>query len=126
MWVESEGCPARASTFHFTIRAAAAPAPSRPTCTGQPDLEGKRVLIVDDNATNRRILTLQAESWGMAGGRRRPAEALLWIVAQGSAFDLALLDMQMPDMDGVTLAGEIRRLCAGEAAPGHADLAGAP
>jgi CheY-like chemotaxis protein len=71
-------------------------------------LEGKRLLIVDDSPTNRLILTRQAASWGMtARDTSSPAEALRWI-QQGDPFDIAILDMQMPDMDGMSLAREIR------------------
>jgi CheY-like chemotaxis protein/HPt (histidine-containing phosphotransfer) domain-containing protein len=116
MWVESEGLPGKGSTFHFTIQAQAAPSPPRPYLQGiQPDLRGKRVLIVDDNATNRRILSLQTEAWGMLPrATASPVEALNW-VRQGDSFDLALLDMQMSSADaigemvGLTLAAEIRR-----------------
>ncbi len=79
---------------------------------------GKRVLIVDDNATNRRILTLQLHNWGMqTRDSESPAEALKWI-KHGDPFDLAILDMHMPEMDGVTLARKIRKLrdAAGPAA----------
>ena len=64
---------------------------------------------MDDNPTNRHILRRQAESWGMlARETAYPAQAVEWI-GQGDPFDLAILDMQMPDIDGVTLAAEIRR-----------------
>ncbi len=62
----------------------------------QPILRGKRLLIVDDNATNRHILALQTRAWGMlARDTASPHEALEWI-ARGDPFDLAILDMQMP------------------------------
>jgi len=117
MWAESEGLPGQGSTFHFTIQVEAAPRPPRPYLRGiQSDLSGKRVLIVDDNAANRRILTLQVEAWGMVPqSAASPFEALDW-VRRGDAFDVALLDMQMPGMDGLTLAAEIHR--AREAVPG--------
>ena len=74
----------------------------------QPELEGKRVLVVDDNATNRRVLTLQTGKWGMAcRDTESPAEALRWL-EEGEPFDLAILDMHMPEMDGLALAREIR------------------
>ena len=96
------------SEFHFTIRAAAAevPAATRRDLSGvQPSLRGKRVLVVDDNATNRRILTSHLGRLGDAarGPPDRPLEALDWIQA-GERFDVGILDMHMPEMDGVTLA----------------------
>ncbi|MFQ5614037.1 MAG: response regulator, partial [Anaerolineae bacterium] len=110
MWVESDGVPGQGSTFHFTIRAEAGASPSPVYRLGsQPELTGKRLLIVDDNATNRRILIRQAESWGMAPRAAAcGSEALDWI-REGQAFDIAILDMQMPEMDGLMLAREIRR-----------------
>ena len=75
----------------------------------QPSLRGKRVLVVDDNATNRRILTSYLDAWGMrprASGS--PLEALGW-VRGGEHFDVAILDMHMPEMDGVALARAIRQ-----------------
>jgi signal transduction histidine kinase/DNA-binding response OmpR family regulator/HAMP domain-containing protein len=110
MWAESDGVPGLGSTFHFTIQAEAAPHPPRPFLRGiQAGLSGKRVLIVDDNATNRKILTLQVEAWGMRSrAASSPTEALDWI-HEGDRFDVALLDMQMPGMDGLTLTSELRR-----------------
>ncbi len=111
MWVESEGVPGRGCTFHFTIQAESAPLPPKhPHLVGvQPHLDGKRVLIVDDNATNRRLLILQMQMWGMMPrATASPLEALEWI-RHGDPFDIGILDMQMPEMDGVTLANEIRR-----------------
>lgn len=98
------------TTFRFSIRAHAVPlAPERERFVGQqPHLEGKRVLLVDDNEINRRILTLQTESWGMnTRATEFPAEALAWI-ERGDPFDIAILDMHMPKMDGVALARAIR------------------
>jgi signal transduction histidine kinase/CheY-like chemotaxis protein/HPt (histidine-containing phosphotransfer) domain-containing protein len=106
LWVESE--PGRGSTFHFRLRVRVPPGqPAEPAAL--PSLRGKRLLIVDDNATNRQILRLQAESWGLIPRETgSAAEALEWI-RLGEAFDVAILDIQMPDMDGITLAQEIRR-----------------
>ncbi|MCP4542768.1 MAG: response regulator [Chloroflexi bacterium] len=108
MWVESE--MDKGSIFHFTIQAGAAPTLPRPYLQEiQPDLRNKRLLIVDDNATNRRILTLQAKTWEMIPqDTASPRDALIW-VRRGDSFDIAVLDMQMPEMDGLTLAKEIRR-----------------
>ncbi len=100
------------TTFEFSIRAPALLlAPERARFSGQqPHLEGKRVLLVDDNATNRRVLQLQTQSWGMTvRATEFPAEALEWI-RRGDPFDIAILDMHMPLMDGVSLALAIREL----------------
>src|SRR5262249_52451891 len=101
----------KGSTVHFTITAAARDAPpASPLPAPGVELNGKRVLIVDDNATNRRVLKLQLERWGIFSRETEsPEKALEWI-RQGDPYDLALLDYQMPGMDGVALAREIRAL----------------
>ncbi len=122
MWVESPAAPGPlvregakggpGSIFHFTILAQTAPElRPRPHLTGeQPQLTGRRVLIVDDNATNRRILTLQTQGWGMLPrDAASPKEALDWL-RRGDPFDLAILDLRMPEMDGAALAAAIRAL----------------
>jgi PAS domain S-box-containing protein len=109
IWAESE--EGVGSTFHATIMAeeVASPDASSAPPGVQSRLDGKRVLIVDDNAANREILARQAESWGLhAQATEFPSEALAWI-RRGEEFDVAILDMQMPEMDGATLAQEIRR-----------------
>ena len=110
LWVES--VPEKGSAFHFVLplKLDVTPAPPSAISGPQPQLADLRLLIVDDNPTNRRILTLQTSKWGMipraaTGGE----EALEWL-RQGEAFDLVLLDMQMPGMDGLMLAKEIRQL----------------
>jgi GAF domain-containing protein/DNA-binding response OmpR family regulator len=109
MWVTSDGI-GKGATFHFTIRAPLAELPpqSRRDFIGtQPELQGRRVLVVDDNATNRRVLDLQMGKWGMVPrATESPAEALRW-VEDGEEFDLAILDMHMPEMDGLQLAQRI-------------------
>jgi PAS domain S-box-containing protein len=108
VWAESRS--GGGSTFHVTIEAEEAPGVEPvDELEAVPQLEGKRILIVDDNATNREILRRQTEAWGMVPrDTPSPTEALGWVTA-GDPFDVAILDMQMPEMDGLALAGEIRR-----------------
>ncbi|MYM89753.1 response regulator [Rugamonas sp. FT82W] len=73
-------------------------------------VEGKRILIVDDNATNRRILMRQALLWGMEALSAASAAEAIDLVRHGAPFDVAVLDMQMPDMDGASLAAELRKI----------------
>ncbi|MCM2305712.1 MAG: response regulator, partial [Elusimicrobia bacterium] len=101
--------PGRGSTFWFEVDLAKGAAAA---AAQAPELEGVRVLIVDDNETNRRILTLQTSSWRMrpqavADGASALA-ALREAESKGDPFTLALLDMQMPEMDGAQLAQEIK------------------
>lgn len=112
MWAESEG-PGKGSTFSFTIKVPVAersPIKHREFIGVQPELRDKRVLIVDDNATNRRILHMRTSKWGMiARETQSPLEAIQWL-HEGGTFDIAILDMHMPEMDGVALADEIHEM----------------
>ena len=114
MWAQSAG-PGTGSTFFVTIRAEPAelaPNARRAFIGTQPALSGKRLLIVDDNATNRKILALQGAKWGMLPRETESAaQALDWL-KQGDAFDVAILDMHMPVMDGLMLATRIREIPA--------------
>jgi CheY-like chemotaxis protein len=107
--VESE--PGKGSTFHFTAKFGrveiGAEAPPLPET-----LNGLRALIVDDNATNRLILHRQVSAWGVhSDTAENGVQALAALRAQVSTqpYDVAILDLQMPEMDGVTLTHEIRK-----------------
>jgi PAS domain S-box-containing protein len=111
IWLESE--PGRGSVFHFTAQLAPSTAPAE--LASPPllaDLEGLRVLIVDDNDTNRRILEEMLSSWHMQPTAVASGPAALtemhraW--AAGQPYPLVLLDALMPEMDGYTLAGLIK------------------
>jgi len=109
IWVEST--PGEGSTFQYEIPVdpVEAPIPVTLKDSGARSLEGRRVLIVDDNATNRWILQMQTESWGMvpvvADGAAHALEAAL----TGEKFDIAILDVMMPSVDGYALAAELRK-----------------
>jgi CheY-like chemotaxis protein len=109
MWVESEYNVG--STFHFTIRTHSAllPDADRNSSTTGTQLQGKRIMIVDDHATNRRILSLQAHSWKMIVSLFASPMEVLESFQRGDTYDIAILDMHMAEMDGVTLSREIRK-----------------
>jgi PAS domain S-box-containing protein len=113
--------PGVGSTFWFTFLAAAAAAgedAGEPTSRSSGlELRGRRVLIVDDNATHRRILRLQAEAWGMRPFDTGSPMAALEQLRTGVEYELALVDHRMPEMDGIELAREIRRLRGASALP---------
>jgi CheY-like chemotaxis protein len=108
IWVISE--EEKGSDFHFTIQ----------TRYSTPDdavdmvykslqnLPGKSVLIVDDNATNRKVLGLQCHYWGMKTVACESGSEALKIL-EDNHFDAGIIDMQMPRMDGIMLAREIRK-----------------
>jgi len=110
MWATSDGA-GKGATFHFTIRAkpAALPRSEKRSLTGeQSELRGKRLLVVDDNATNLRVLSLQTRKWGTETTAIADPDDALQVIKDGQRFDLAILDMHMPQMDGITLARGLR------------------
>ncbi len=115
IWVESE--VGKGSIFHVAIPMEATEAVSTSIEISPPHLEGRRILIVDDNPTNRQILQLQARSWGMESLETANGQEALRLLQEGENFDIAILDIQMPEMDGITLAREIRRYRGPEELP---------
>ncbi|MES2695422.1 MAG: PAS domain S-box protein [Verrucomicrobiota bacterium] len=113
-----ESAEGKGSVFSFTILVDPVGSRPRPWLQpGQPNLAGRTLLVVDDNATNRRILTELAAGWGMlARAASSGMEALRWL-RDGDLFDVAVLDMHMPEMDGTMLAREIRKLRSVESMP---------
>jgi CheY-like chemotaxis protein len=106
MWVEST--VGTGSSFHFTILAQGTSVVESEDRPGG-SLEGCRVLIVDDNHTNGRILREQMRRWEMAPTVMDSGKATLEVLDHGAAFDLAVLDMHMPEMNGLQLAAVLRQ-----------------
>ncbi|PLS85378.1 MAG: hypothetical protein CYG60_12845 [Actinobacteria bacterium] len=111
IWVTSE--PGVGSTFSFTVCLKKQPKDDRVMSSPRSDLRGLRVLIVDDNETNRTILHKQVSSWGMRDSEAENAPQALRMLKAASMgpdgpYDLAILDMMMPEMDGLELAREIK------------------
>jgi CheY-like chemotaxis protein len=109
----SDGVAGKGSTFRLTIETDAAPDMAPAESVRLVDLADKSVLVVDDNATNRRIVVTLLERWGMTvQATGSPREALAW-VSGGRRFDLAVVDMHMPELDGAALATALRATEAG-------------
>ena len=107
-WVESEGVPGRGSSFHVTLVAGLADAGPPPGVDGAAPLVGRALLVVDDSPTIRRLVRAYAESWGMAVTDAEAGSVALDLLSR-RACDVVLIDVRMPDMDGIELAGAIRR-----------------
>ena len=98
------------STFTVTVTLQACTQPYAPVPTSTADLADRSALVVDDNATNRAVLRAQLTGWGMRCVDVASAAEALDVVRGGARFDVAVLDMHMPDVNGVELATELRRL----------------
>jgi PAS domain S-box-containing protein len=98
----------RGSMFLFTIRAPSAGA--RPKEIADENLEGKRLLVVDDNETSLSILALHTQRWGMVVTAAASGDEALSRLRAGETFDAAIIDFMMAGMDGLTLAEAMREI----------------
>ena len=105
--------PEKGSTFWFTARFEKQPDSRRSEVKSQAFLKNIRALIVDDNSTNRKILAHQLASWGIlhdeAASARAGLQMLRSALQDGKPYDLAILDLMMPEMDGLALAKTIKK-----------------
>jgi len=116
IWVESDS--GEGATFHFTILTRAAAATAPPSWqVPQPQLSGQRLLIVEDNATNRQILEHRAQQWGMSVACASDSRSALRMFLTAGPFSAAVVDLQLPDLDGFELVREIRRQPSGRQLP---------
>lgn len=115
MWLESTGIPGEGTTFHFTMLTEFSVEKEN-----EEDLSAlydKTVLIVDDNETNRNILIQQTKSLGMKPTGVASGPETIALFKDNISFDLAILDYQMPEMDGIVLAKELQELPNGKSFP---------
>jgi len=102
----------KGSTFWFTAVFQKQPEDSKAKVIVPEDIRGKYILVVDDNATNRLVVKEQLRSWGCrfdeASSGAEALDKLRKAVAEGNPFDIAIIDMQMPEMDGEALGRKIK------------------
>ncbi|CAN5435553.1 hypothetical protein BH10BAC5_BH10BAC5_23720 [soil metagenome] len=108
LWVESE--VNKGSNFFFTMKCNINPDTPKKDPLSVDNLRGKKVLIVDDNKTHRFILSHQCKLWGMSCITSGSAENALKILGGNSGYELAIIDMEMPETDGIMLGRKIREI----------------
>jgi len=110
--ISVESTPGKGSVFKFSVCLRTRFHPSQPALDLPCDLKETRILIVDDNASNRDILHRQLVSWGMRNGSAENGQNALEMLEKasviGDPYKLAILDMMMPGMDGLELAHTIK------------------
>jgi signal transduction histidine kinase/DNA-binding response OmpR family regulator/ligand-binding sensor domain-containing protein len=109
--ISVESIVGKGTLFRFTIKSqvSVASIPTYMTCN-MSGLEGRKILVVDDNLTNRNILKAQLEAWKLAPVLATSGREVLDILAKNSSFDLIITDMNMPEMDGSQVTTEIRKM----------------
>ncbi len=108
IWVEST--PEKGSVFYFELTVKPAVAVTKPFASGRsPLLAGRRVLVVDDNATSCRVICQQCITWGLVPRAAATADEARIVLAREAAFDLAIIDAEMPENSGLELVSAIRR-----------------
>jgi signal transduction histidine kinase/HPt (histidine-containing phosphotransfer) domain-containing protein len=108
IWVESDA--GKGATFHFTILTKAGAGSGPPTWQNpQPQLVGRRLLVVEDNPTNCNIIAHRGSQWGMTVVAAANTDDAFRQLAQAGPFDAAIIDQQHPEIEGAALAAEIRQ-----------------
>ena len=109
MWAES--VPGEGSTFHFTVSMGIVPGSTPPPYAGRlPRLADLEILILDDNATSRNVIYEQCRRWGMLPKAVEDVGQAMQLLRNQTEFDLALIDLHLPGMDGMAVASEIQKL----------------
>jgi len=123
IWVESEGVPGRGSTFYVTIRARAAAARAAGRVEATAEFDGGlaarhplQILLVEDNATNQRVASLLLERMGYKADLAVNGREAIAALAR-RRYDLVLMDVEMPEMDGVEATRRIRASASRDAQP---------
>lgn len=111
--ISVESIEGQGTTFRFTIRAGISlQAHITYVNANLPSLEGRQILVVDDNATNRTIVRSQLEQWKLIPTLASSGQEAIELLESSDRFDMVVTDMEMPGMDGVELAKKIREISA--------------
>lgn len=111
--IEAKSMPGEGSAFNFSIKTQKGELETQHAAvfSDYKVMEGKRILIVDDNQTNLIILKKQLEQWAVSTVTATSAKEALALLESENPMDLVITDMEMPDMDGIYLAQEIKKSC---------------